>query len=312
MPTNTYNQAGQTIHGTQVNIAQANLNLPPQIEAALLEILKQDEAEDLTVAQLTVAEFEPETVFIEAGVFTMGSQPGEDGQIPEFETPEFDLRLPAYRIGKYPVTNGQFARFLKETEQPAWLELGWGNGNRPTDEEVDQPVKGVTWYGALRYCLWLIEETGRPYTLPSEAQWEKAARGPDGNIFPWGDDWQDGRHCNTNSNLVTPIDAFETGVSEYGCYDMVGNIREWTTSLWGRNRRYNLDLRSPYPLTNEREPIAELKVNKQIRRITRGGASLAPDIELRAARRESELPYRCGITNNRVGFRVALNLDGEK
>lgn len=301
-----------------------NINLPPQFAEALKELLEEEAREDLT-QKIEFAEWEPKTVVVEAGPFTMGSPEGKG--FPEYETPEFKLDLPVYRIGIYPVTNGQYAAFLSDTNRSAWSELGWGSQSNMANELKDLPVRGVTWIGALAYCRWLQKKTGRPYTLPSEAQWEKAARGPDGNIFPWGDDWQDGKLCNTDSTVVTAVNAFPKGISPYDCYDMVGNIREWTTSLWGRHRHHKLDLRNPYPLTNEWQPIREIKENQQIRRVTRGGASLKPDeelweknfgttsipeIQLRAARRQSELPYRSGLSNTLIGFRVAMDLEAQE
>jgi formylglycine-generating enzyme required for sulfatase activity len=318
MTTTTYNQPGQNVKN-QVNVGGdakighvgdiLNINLPPQFEIILRELLNKKAVEDLRVEKLITKAGEPETVFIPSGTFWMGSEPG-DG-IPTYETPSFQIDLPDYRIGKFPVTNREFEHFLRETKQAAWPELAWGNGNTPTKKELDLPVKGVTWYGALAYCYWLIEYTGRPYSLPSEAQWEKAARGPKGNVFPWGNEWQGGRLCNTDAEKVTPVDCYPVeSASYYQCFDMVGNVREWTTSLWGRNRTHNLNLRNPYPLNEDRKPISEIKENQQFRRITRGGASLLSEIPLRAARRQSELPYYCGITNNRVGFRVAMNIGG--
>ncbi len=321
------NQQGATIQGHQINaagavtighvgdsyqIAQAQINISDELADILLAALTQEKREDYSQAQLLQKIWEPETTLVPAGPFLMGSQAGEG--IPAYETPQFKVTLPAYRIGKYPVTNKQYAYFIKETEQMAPVELGWGNGNEPSKEQEAQPVRGVTWYDALAYCLWLIKKTGRPYTLPSEAQWEKAARGSEGNLFPWGNDWQDGRFCNTDFNQITAVITFPQGSSPYDGWDMVGNVREWTTSLWGRNRRHNLELISQYPWDEAWTPNSgqdDLKKSRQFRRVTRGGASLLTGFPLRVARRESELPYRAGLSNGRVGFRVALNWENE-
>lgn len=322
------NEQGVIIQGHQINaagsvsvghigdsyqIARAQINISDELANILVAALTQEKREDYSQAMLLQKLWEPETVLVSAGPFLMGSQVSEG--VPAYETPQFTMTLPAYRIGKYPVTNKQYAYFIKETEQTARSEVGWPSGNEPSKEQEAQPVRGVTWYDALAYCLWLIKETGRPYTLPSEAQWEKAARGSEGNLYPWGNDWQDGRFCNMDINRFTAVTQFPEGKSPYDCWDMVGNVREWTTSLWGRNRRHNLDIISQYPWEETWAPNSghdDLKKSRQFRRVTRGGASLILGTPLRAARRESELPYYSGLANGRLGFRVALNWEDEK
>ena len=317
----TIEQSGQTVTGHQVNIvgdahigqvgdryeiAQAQIMMPQVFAEAMLRFLSAEQSPDYT--ELDGREsWEPETVLVAAGTFLMGSKPSEG--VPDYETPQFEMTLPAYRIGKYPVTNAQYFHFIRETKRIAPKELGWTNGNAPAREQYNLPVRGVTWYGALVYCYWLMEVTKRPYTLPSEAQWEKAARGEASTIYPWGNQWQ-ADYCNTRCDMVTAVDAFPEGAGPYGCLDMVGNVREWTTTLWGRNRKYNLELECAYPWKKAWKPhegYDEIDSNRQIRRVTRGGAALLPHLPLRSARRESERPYNRGLKVNRIGFRVALN-----
>jgi formylglycine-generating enzyme required for sulfatase activity len=306
----SYDQRQQMVD-SQVNIAEAQFNMPPEMLSQLMAISESEQKEDLTVAELQREEWEPATLFIAAGEFLMGSKEGEGAS--RFEKPQFTFDLPAYRIGKYPVTNEEFAVFMRETNHPVVPEIvGWEGGHRPQPDQAMLPVKGITWYDALAYCLWLMEKTQRPYTLPSEAQWEKAARGTEGNLFPWGNDWQEGRFCNVDSRQVTPVNAYEDGASPFGCLDMVGNIREWTTTLWGRQRRSKQDERSKYPWKLPWKPNAgpdELKENRQVRRVTRGGTVYLGGTELRASRRASEFPYKVGLTFSRTGFRVALNVE---
>lgn len=323
------NQTGMTVKGHQINagrdvsvghfgdtyhIAEAQLNLSDELTAVLLATLSREKQEDYSQPDLALKiAYEPETVLIPAGQFLMGS--GVDSGIPIHETPQFEMELPAFRIGKYPVTNAEYAHFLKETEQIASDELGWAGNNEPKEEQKRLPVRGVTWYDAIAYCIWLYDQTGRPYTLPSEAQWEKAARGTEGHLFPWGNEWEDGRFCNTDFSQVTPKSQFPEGQSFFEVWDMVGNVREWTTTIWGRNRKYNLDDTSKYPWTDTWVPNSgrdDLRKSRQFRRVTRGGASLVPGTPLRAARRESELPYHCGVANGRIGFRVVLNWEDGK
>jgi len=118
----------------------------------------------------------------------MGCQPG-DG-VPMHETPAHEVDLPAYRIGRYPVTNRQYAAFIKRQhrqEEPE-KKFGWLLREPPV-RQGEHPVVGISWHDAQAYCDWLCRETGRHYRLPTEAEWEKAARGPKGWRYPWGDTW---------------------------------------------------------------------------------------------------------------------------
>jgi formylglycine-generating enzyme required for sulfatase activity len=245
--------------------------------------------------------FEPETIYIPAGPFLMGSQEGEE--VPAYETPQHEVDLPAYRIGKYPVTNEQYAEFIRQTGRLVAPEAGW-KGNIPPDGTLDHPVAGVTWNEAIAYCLWLRGQTGREYCLPSEAQWEKAARGTDGRIYPWGDEWQDGC-CNHGSDHTTPVDAYPKGVSPYGCYDMVGNVREWVNTRWGEDEDEPDDAYR-YPWNDDdRENLAK---DDFILRVYRGGAAKDDRTRQRCSARGGFKPDRPGPPHRRHGFRVAVKL----
>jgi formylglycine-generating enzyme required for sulfatase activity len=149
-----------------------------------LESLAEHIHPDLLQPEISRLPFEPETVLIPAGPFWMGSPPGEG--VPQYETPQHEVDLPAYRIGKHPVTNAQYAEFIRQTGRLVPPEMGW-LGQRPPEGAEDQPVRGVTWYEALAYARWLGEQTGRQYALPNEAQWERAARRGDlaGDVREW-------------------------------------------------------------------------------------------------------------------------------
>jgi formylglycine-generating enzyme required for sulfatase activity len=181
---------------------------------------------------LTPPEFEPEMVLIPAGEFLMGSDPSVDKDARDNEQPQHTLSLPDYYLAKTPVTNAQYAAFVQATtyhRQPG----GWEHGKPPKGRE-DHPVVNVTWHDAVTYCRWLSEVTGRPYRLPSEAEWEKGARGSDGRIYPWGNQW-DAKRCNTRESGkrdTTPVGAFPEGASPYGLLDMAGNVWEWTRSVY--------------------------------------------------------------------------------
>jgi formylglycine-generating enzyme required for sulfatase activity len=305
----TVDQKGQTVHGNQVNIAddttveqigdryqieQATVNLPPEL---VRQLLASGAGEDLTLAELAVEYWEPQTLFIPAGSFLMGSAPREG--IPDYETPQFELTLPGYRIGKHPVTNEQFARFIWQKNRVADPVLLW-DGNQPADEKLDQPVSGVTWYDALAYCQWLSAETGRLYTLPTEAQWERAARGTDGPLYPWGNDWDPAR-CNVEKERITAVTAFPPQ-NELGCCDLVGNTREWTLTAWGQERNQP-DKNYKYPRIDDRRNGVEEPATT--RRIFRGGWASEP-IGFRCTARAAYAPKKRGPKYKRHGFRVAL------
>jgi formylglycine-generating enzyme required for sulfatase activity len=179
--------------------------------------------------------FEPELIPIPAGEFLMGSDPRTDKNAGDDEQPQHYLHLPDYSIAKTPVTNVQYLAFVQSKGQkpPKY----WKGGKPPGDKE-DHPVVGVSWEDAMAYCNWLAEAMGKAYRLPSEAEWEKAARGADGRIWPWGNEW-DEKRCNTREGGPgdsTPVGQYSPGGdSPYGCVDMAGNVFEWCTT--GRGNR---------------------------------------------------------------------------
>ncbi len=157
------------------------------------------------------------TVEIPAGKFLMGT---DSPQSNEQNQPQHSIYLPAYKIDKYPVTNAQYARFVAATgHRPPST---WINGKIPSGKEL-HPVTLVSWYDANSYAQW----AGR--RLPSEAEWEKAARGIDGRRWPWGNTMEPGR-LNTYYNVgsTTPVTAYPQGASAYEVMDMAGNVSEWT------------------------------------------------------------------------------------
>lgn len=176
-----------------------------------------------------------EFVLVPAGEFIMGSNPSEDRLAQTDEIPQHRLFVSDFYIMKYPVTNAQYRLFVEATgHRPPRF---WPNGEYP-EKLADHPVVGVSFRDTIEFCRWASEQTGQKLRLPTEAEWEKAARGDDGRIFPWGNEWEEGR-CNHAGKWLpsesTPVDAFSPqGDSPYGVADMAGNAQEWCISLFGR------------------------------------------------------------------------------
>jgi formylglycine-generating enzyme required for sulfatase activity len=165
-------------------------------------------------------------VWISPGPFLMGSDKDQDSQAYNSELPQHEVDLPGYWIGRYPVTVAQFRAFVEES--------GYEADTHSLDDPDDHPVRYVSWDDASAYCRWLSEATGLAVRLPSEAEWEKAARGTGERIYPWGDEGPTDDLCNfgNRSRGTTPVGRYSPqGDSPYGCADMAGNVWEWTRSL---------------------------------------------------------------------------------
>jgi formylglycine-generating enzyme required for sulfatase activity len=162
-------------------------------------------------------------IYIPPGKFIMGSDPLTDPLAEPHEQPQHQLSLPGYWLARYPLTTAHFRIFVQAQGYKP-------RGSHYLAGEDDFPVIDVTWYDALAYCRWLGEQSGLPLTLPSEAQWEKAARGSDGRRYPWGNMLPTATLCNFQP---TPIGYYSPqGDSPYGCADMAGNVWEWTRSAY--------------------------------------------------------------------------------
>jgi formylglycine-generating enzyme required for sulfatase activity len=225
--------------------------------------------------------FEPELIHIPAGEFLMGSDPQQDKDAQKNEQPQHTVYLPDYYIAKTPVTNAKYAIFAEATIR-----------RKPPAGKENHPVVEVSWYDAIAYCTWLAEATGKAYRLPSEAEWEKAARGTDGRIYPWGDDPPDKNRCNFASNVkdTTPVAQYSPqGDSPYGCVDMAGNVWEWTLSI---------DDDYPYDPKDGREDQEAM-----VPRVLRGGAFDFSGGDVRCAYRPWGNP---DSRLNRIGFRLCV------
>jgi formylglycine-generating enzyme required for sulfatase activity len=267
-------------------VSQTTLN---ELKAALRPLLIATNVETINLDELKPETphlpYEPETVLILTGPFLMGSPAG--AATPPEETPHHVVTLPAYRIGLFPVTNRQYAEFIKQERQhDPPKKVGWFLREPPVDK-LDHPVVGVSWEDAQAYCRWLSQQTGRTYRLPSEAEWEKAARGDDGRRYSWGDTWQADR-CNNGSDETTPVNAYPQGVSPFGVFDMIGNTQEWTNTLWGSDLKVN-DFPYPYQPNDGREDPTANRLHR-IFRVYRGGSFRDDLTRLHCAARGASTP----------------------
>jgi formylglycine-generating enzyme required for sulfatase activity len=155
-------------------------------------------------------------VYIPAGGFTMGSNDGEND-----EKPPHKVYLDGYWMGKYEVTFDQYDKYCEETKQSKPGDGGWGRGKRP--------VICVSWYDVNSYCDWLYRKTDLKFKLPTEAQWEKAARGNDRRKYPWGNRGPGKNSANFGFNIgkTSHAGSFPQGASPYGLLDIAGNVWEW-------------------------------------------------------------------------------------
>jgi len=195
---------------------------------------------------------EPDMVFIPAGEFIMGNDGGGDD-----EKPEREVFLDAFYIDKYEVTNAQYKECVDAgTCNPPVHTSSPDRLSYYDNPEFDNyPVIWVTWDDAQTYCQW------RAKRLPTEAEWEKAARGTDGRLWPWGNSDPDGSKlnlCDVNCTYewkeahiddgylgTAPVGSFEAGKSPYGVYNMGGNVREWVADWFAPDYYANAPDRNP-------------------------------------------------------------------
>lgn len=218
-------------------------------------------------------------VSVPAGWSLMGQDDG-----PRANQPQHRVYLDAFAIDRTEVTNAAFAEFLAETGYQA---KGWDDRLRA--ERADRPVVGVIWREAHAYCQWAGKR------LPSEAEWEKAARGEDERLYPWGDRWD-----SANANMeesgygdVLPVGSFPAGASPYGVLDMAGNAAEWVADYFDPDY---------YTFAPDHNPLGPSKV---LDHVLRGGSWASPPRHAQTFFRDSSHSVD---PNQRVGFRCALSL----
>ncbi|MBM3239487.1 hypothetical protein FJZ31_24605 [Candidatus Poribacteria bacterium] len=259
-----------------------------ELKQTELKIVEQDEEQVVEKKEGRNPKDGAEMIYIPEGEFIMGTSdeqidillrqfPDRKRSLVDDEKPQHRVYLDGYWIYKYEVTVAQYRKFCQETkrqmpEEPSW---GW---------QAEHPIVNVTWNDAVAYCQWAGVE------LPTEAQWEKAARGTGGRIWPWGNKW-DANKCNnsqTGPQKTTPVGNYPQGASPYGVMDMVGNVSEWCADWYDENYYQNSPARNPQGPSSGKW------------RVLRGGSWLLNPDHLRVAYRYWFLPaYRSSV----IGFR---------
>lgn len=204
------------------------------------------------------------------------------------EQPQHLVTLPAFELAQSPVTNAEYYIFIWDSGHR--IPKAWTGYTFPEDTD-NHPVAGVSKLDVEAYLHWLNQKTGMNFRLPTEAEWERAARGEDGRIYPWGNTFDPWR-CNTAESMkkgTTPVGFYSpSGDSVCGAADLVGNVWEWTQSLF-----------MPYPY----RPNTNCEENKpKGRYVVRGGAWYYTRKLARCAVREGVLPDHLSPS---IGFRLA-------
>jgi formylglycine-generating enzyme required for sulfatase activity len=223
----------------------------------------------------------PEPVAIPGGEYDMGQPDGRTE-----ERPVHHVRVAPFSLGRFQVTNAQYDCFVRSTGRSAARFRA-----DPAFCQADQPVVGPTWFDAVAYCDWLAKQTGQPFRLPTEAEWEWAARG--GllrKLYPWGDEPPTERDGYRDRWLEGPERVGESAPNGYGLFDICENVHEWCSD-W-----YDADYYKISPVENPAGPASGS------RRSSRGGA-WRHQIKIARCAARSSIPPQLEYSD--YGFRVA-------
>jgi formylglycine-generating enzyme required for sulfatase activity len=254
-------------------------------------------------------------VYVPAGSFKMGDN-FNDGE--SRERPVHVVDLEAFYIAKYETSNGEWKKFLNDSgyadpkfwpggkvvpkdQNPYWNDAENHGGGTPGADNY--PAMSINWDSAVAYCKWLSAKTGKKYRLPTEAEWEKAARGADQRRYPWGNeiDPSYANYINAHrTNTIAPVGFYDgskrgellthNNASPFGAYDMAGNVLEWCSD-W-----YDRDYYAVSPRKNPKGP------DKGAYRVLRGGMFVAEPFDLRSYARSAAFASFQGY--RQVGFRT--------
>lgn len=221
---------------------------------------------------------------IPEGDFEMGDHFGDGDEVGD-EIPVHTVFLDGYKISKYEVTFEQYEYFCRADGRTIPPDEGWGRGQRP--------VIHVTWEDAKGFCDWLSERTGKKIALPTEAQWEKAARGTDKLKYPWGNTLPNCNLANygTCEGKTMVVGSYPDGKSPYGVNDMAGNVWEWCKDL------YDSDYYSKSPKDNPESYSGGS-------RVIRGGGFSSKAGDIRCTERDS---LSSANEKRYIGFRICRN-----
>jgi formylglycine-generating enzyme required for sulfatase activity len=253
-----------------------------------------------------ICTLEPDMIPIPAGPFLMGDEA------------LYEVHVDAFAIARYPITNAQFRYFVADggyTDKwrNCWTEEGWhyrqqygwtepGSWDDERFSQANQPVVDVSWYEAVAYCNWLSRKTGKPYRLPTEAEWERAARHTDGRQYPWGNTWLEGAANSEEAGIGRPsaVGAFPAGAAACGALDMSGNVWEWCST------RYDDENNKPYLIPYRADDGREEMHGSRSRsfRVVRGGAFWNELDALRCVYRYWHYPH---YWYYRIGFRLVAS-----
>lgn len=245
----------------------------------------------------------PTLVSVGGGRFTMGNNQG-----PDDERPERNVYVSDYQIGKFEVTALEFATFLNaDLDRGRTLYFPTENTTIHFDEELERfvprpgfalhPANRVSWVAADAYTRWLSEETGRNYRLPTEAEWERAARGTAQYRYPWGDDTASSSYANFNASETMEVNQLDAGTGFTDMYHLAGNVAEWCLDWFDRDYYQSGDDRDP------RGPIIS-QPGPRDRRVHRGGSFLSTTpTDLVSSRRGRARPEEL---DSGLGFRLVL------
>ncbi len=270
------------VHAMETGAAEAYHTATVQVRAEAATVEAQRMATGAAGGVWVRPQDGMEMVFIAAGEFVMGSSDADKGALPN-EKPAHRVYLDGYWIDKYEVTNEQYRQCVAAG---ACRESGYDRDSRYNGGQ--QPVVGVRWDDAQSYCRWVGAR------LPTEAEWEEAARGTDGRIYPWGNEWDASRLNAFDSGdgyeYTAPVGSYPAGASPYSVLDMAGNVAEWVAD-WYDGNYYS---RSP-----ERNPTGP---DTGISRVIRGGSWDSQSDFVRSANRLRSDPVgRLAV----LGFRCA-------